>query len=99
MIATVATIPRHVTEFREWAEKEGLPELPELSYNHLMTYVQTCQQRGVVQKTIAHYIADLRKLFVFLISEGSGVDNPAAFVKLRGIKKRIFHNILSSAEL
>lgn len=97
--ATVATILRHVTEFLEWAEKQGLPELPGLSYNHLMTYVQACQQRGVVQKTIAHYIADLRKLFDFLISEGTGVDNPAAFVKLRGIKKRVYHNILSSAEL
>jgi hypothetical protein len=38
--------------------------------------LQACQQRGVAQKTIAHYVSDLRKLFDFLISEGTGTDNP-----------------------
>jgi len=97
--ATVATIVRQTTDFMEWSVQQGLPELSGVSYNDLMTYVQACQGRGVAQKTIAHYIADLRKLFDFLISEGVRVDNPAAFIKLRGIKKRVYHHILSAAEL
>lgn len=97
--ATVATIVRQTTEFISWTERAGLAELPELTYNDLLSYVQVCQQRGVAQKTIAHYVADLRKLFDFLILEGIGKDNPAAFIKLRGIKRRVYHHLLSPDEL
>jgi integrase/recombinase XerD len=97
--ATVATIVRQTTDFIRWSEKQGLPELSGISYNDLMTYVQACQGRGVAQKTISHYVCDLRKLFDFLINEGIGVDNPAAFIKLRGIKKRVYHHLLSVQEL
>ena len=97
--ATVGTILRQTTDFLTWAAEQGLPEPAELSYNDLIGYVQACQQRGVAQKTIAHYVSDLRKLFDFLISEGIGKDNPAAFIKLRGIKRRVYHQILSPQEL
>jgi site-specific recombinase XerD len=70
-----------------------------MSYNDLMAYVQACQQRGVSQKAIAHYITDVRKLFDFLISEKECRENPAAFVKLRGIKRHVYHTILSPPEL
>ncbi len=70
-----------------------------MNYNHLMAYVQTCQKRGVSQKVIAHYIIDVRKLYDFLISEDIGKDNPAAFIRLRGIKRGVYHYILSPQEL
>jgi site-specific recombinase XerD len=97
--ATVATILRQTADFLGWADKENIPEPAEMSYNDLLAYVQACRQRGVSQKTVAHYVSDLRKLFDFLISEGTGTDNPAAFVKLRGIKRRVYHSILSPDEL
>lgn len=97
--ATVATIVRQTADFLAWTDKENIPDLAEISYNDLLAYVQACQQRGVAQKTIAHYVADLRKLFDFLISEGTGTDNPAAFVRLRGIKRRVYHPLLSPEEL
>ena len=97
--ATVGTILRQTTDFLTWAEEQGLPELAGLTYNDLMRYVQACQQRGVAQKTIAHYVSDLRKFFDFLISEGIGKDNPAAFIKLRGIKQGVCHHTLSPEEL
>jgi site-specific recombinase XerD len=96
--ATVGTILRQTTDFLTWAEGQGLPEPGDLTYNDLMRYVQACQQRGVAQKTIAHYVSDLRKFFDFLVSEGMGKDNPAAFIKLRGIKRRVYHQILSPQE-
>ena len=97
--ATVGTILRQTTDFITWADQENIPDPTEISYNDLMGYVQACQKRGVAQKTIAHYVADIRKLFDFLISEGRGKDNPAAFVKLRGIKRRVYHPVLSLQEL
>ncbi|MES1249087.1 MAG: tyrosine-type recombinase/integrase [Chitinophaga rupis] len=97
--ATVETILRQTTDFLAWALQENIPDPTDISYNDLMGYVQACQTRGGSQKTIAHYVIDIRKLFNFLISEGELKDNPAAFVKLRGIKRRVHHRILSPQEL
>lgn len=97
--ATVSTILRQATDFLTWAEKQNIPEPETMSYNDLMAYVQACQQRGVSQKAIAHYLVDIRKLFDFLISEGTSKDNPAAFIKLRGIKRSVRHHLLSGEEL
>jgi site-specific recombinase XerD len=97
--STVDTILRQVTDFLAWADQQKIQEPAEMSYNDLMAYVQACQQRSVSQKVIAHYITDIRKLYDFLISEGMGKDNPAAFIKLRGIKRRVYYRILSPEEL
>jgi site-specific recombinase XerD len=88
--ATVDTIVRQTTDFLAWATQENVPEPSEMNYNDVMGYVQTCQRRGVSQKVIAHYISDVRKLYDFLISEDVGKDNPAAFIKLRGIGPVVF---------
>jgi integrase/recombinase XerD len=97
--ATVGTILRQTTDFLAWVQQENIPDPAEMSYNDVMAYVQSCQQRGVSQKTIAHYVTDIRKLFDFWISEKMCGENPAAFVKLRGIKRHVYHTILSPQEL
>ena len=97
--ATVGTVVRQTTDFLAWVQKEGFPDPGGLSYNDLLKYVQACQQRDVSQKVIAHYMIDVRKLYDFLISEGIAKDNPAAFIKLRGIKRRVYHHLLSPEEL
>ena len=97
--ATIGTVVRQTTDFLAWAQKEGFPDPGGLSYNDLLRYVQACQQRGVSQKVIAHYMIDVRKLYDFLISEDIAKDNPAAFIKLRGIKRRVYHHLLSPQEL
>jgi site-specific recombinase XerD len=97
--ATVGTVVRQATDFLAWATQENIPEPAAMTYNDLMGYVQTCQKRGVSQKVIAHYIIDVRKLYDFFISEDMAKDNPAAFIKLRGIKRSVYHHILSPQEL
>ena len=96
---TVATIVRQATRLLAWAQQENIPEPEAVNYNDLMAYVQACQQRGVSQKAIAHYLVDIRKLYDFWISEGIAKDNPAAFIKLRGIKRSVRHQLLSVDEL
>ena len=96
---TVATIVRQCARLLAWAEKDNIPEPEAMSYNDLMVFVQSCQQRGVSQKAIAHYLVDIRKLYDFWISEGMIRDNPAAFIKLRGIKRSVRHHLLSPEEL
>jgi site-specific recombinase XerD len=97
--ATVNTVARLTADFLEWACQENIPDSSEMGYNDLMAYVKACQDRGVSQKAIAHYVSDVRKLYDFLISEGLASDNPAAFIKLHGIKRRVYHALLSVQEL
>lgn len=96
---TVATILRQATRLLTWAQQENIAEPEGVSYNDLMAYVQACQQRGVSQKAIAHYLVDIRKLYDFWISEGLAKNNPAAFIKLRGIKRSVRHHLLSPEQL
>jgi len=97
--ATVETVVRQIADFLRWGQQENIPDPTEMSYNDLMAYVKSCQERNVSQKAIAHYVSDIRKFYDFLISEDLTEENPAAFVKLRGIKRRIYHTILSPEEL
>lgn len=97
--ATVKTMVEQIVTFIAWTEAENIPEPAQVSYNDVMAYVQSCQARGVSQKTIAHYVSDVRKFYGFLISEGVLKENPAAFIKPRGIKRRVYYTILSLGEL
>jgi integrase/recombinase XerD len=97
--ATVKTMVEQIVTFIAWTEAENIPEPAQVSYNDVMAYVQSCQARGVSQKTIAHYVSDVRKFYGFLISEGMLKENPAAFIKPRGIKRRVYYTILSPDEL
>jgi len=97
--ATVGTIVRQIEDFLKWATQENIPAPGEISYNDVMGYVKSCHGRGVSQKTIAHYVSDVRKFYDFLISEGITTENPAAFVKLRGIKRRVYYHVLSPQAL
>jgi|SRR5579859_858158 len=97
--ATVKTVVEQIVTFLAWVENENIPEPSLVSYNDLMGYVQSCQARGVSQKTIAHYVSDVRKFYAFLISERILKENPASFIKPRGIKRRVYHTILSPDEL
>jgi site-specific recombinase XerD len=97
--ATVKTMLKQAVTFIAWAERENIPDPAAVSYGDLLSYVQSCQGRGVSQKTIAHYISDIRKFYSFLISEGMLKENPAAFITTRGIKRQVYHRILSTSEL
>lgn len=97
--ATIGTVVRQIADFLRWGQQENIPDPTEMSYNDLMAYVKSCQECNVSQKAIAHYVSDIRKFYDFLISEDLTEENPAAFVKLRGIKRRIYHTILSPDEL
>jgi site-specific recombinase XerD len=97
--ATVKTVVEQIVTFLAWVENENIPEPSLVSYNDLMAYIGSCQARGVSQKTIAHYVSDVRKFYAFLISEGMLKENPAAFIKPRGIKRRVYYTILSPDEL
>lgn len=97
--ATTVTTIRIVEYFRTWAETESITELTEICYQDAMMFMQWSSKHGASQKTIANYLNHIRKFYSFLISEGEVKENPVAHIKVQGIKRKIYHDILSTEEL
>ncbi len=96
---TVATIIKAVGYFLLWAGKENINDVAETSHNDIIAYIQHYNLRGTGRKTIAHYILHLRKYFEWLISENEVADNPCYNIKIKGIQRKVLHEILSMEEM
>jgi integrase/recombinase XerD len=97
--ATADTTARTVEYFRGWATGEGINELEEICYQDAMIFIQWSSKHGASQKTIANYLTHIRKFYQFLMSEEIIKENPVAHIKVQGIKRKVFHDILNTEEL
>jgi len=97
--ATTRTTVRIVEYFRQWAATENMFEVEEISYQDAMMFMQWSSKHGASQKTIANYLNHIRKFYSYLISEGAVKENPVAHIKVQGIKRKIYHDILNTEEL
>jgi integrase/recombinase XerD len=97
--STIETIIRAVELFKLWCDKENLNEEAEVTHNDIIAYIQHCNLKGTGKKTIAHYMMHLRKYFDWLISEDEATDNPCSAIKIKGIKRKVLHELLSIEEL
>jgi site-specific recombinase XerD len=96
---TIATVIKAVDYFLWWAEKENIHDITETSHNDIIAYIQHYNIKGTGKKTIAHYIMHLRKYFDWLMSEGEVADNPCSNIKIKGIQRKVLHEILSMEEM
>lgn len=85
--------------FREWATSENIFEIEELSYSDAMGFIKWSSKHGASQKTIANYLNHVRKFYSFLISEEVVKENPVAHIKVQGIKRKVYYDILTTEEL
>ena len=97
--ATVATTVRIVNYFSTWAAAEGITEPEEISYPDVMQFMQWSSKNGASQKTIGNYLNHLKKFYQFLISEELITENPVAHIKVQGIKRKIYYDVLNTEEL
>lgn len=97
--ATVETTVKTVDYFLKWAAKENISEPEEVSYPDAMMFMQWSSKHGASQKTIGNYLTHVRKFYSFLISEGTTKENPVAHIKVQGIKRRVYYDVLNDEEL
>ena len=97
--STVETIIKAIGYFIIWAEKENMTAISETSHNDIIAYIQHCNLKGTGKKTTAHYIMQIRKYFDWLMSEGEVTDNPCSNIKIKGIQRKVLHEILSMEEM
>lgn len=102
---SITSIIVAVNYFIAWYEQENINDIATVTHNDVMAYVQYQNMRGVSKKTVANYIMHTQKYFDFLNSlstcgEGRGeVDNPCSNIKIKGIKRKVLHDILKVEEL
>lgn len=88
-----------VNYFMAWYEQENINDITAVTHNDIMAYVQYQNIRGVSRKTVAHYVMHTQKYFTFLQSENEAADNPCSNIKIKGIKRKVLHDILTAVEL
>jgi site-specific recombinase XerD len=96
---TVITNIRIVEYFRHWAAKENIFELGDISYQDAMMFISWSSKHGASQKTIANYLNHVGKFYNFLLSEKLVTVNPVAHIKVQGIKRKVYYDILNVEEL
>jgi site-specific recombinase XerD len=84
--------------FLQWLVKENI-DIVETSYNDVMAFIQSCNQRGNERQTIQQYVVAIRHYHSHLIYEGDMNDNPASNIEIKGIKRRKLHDTLNVKEL
>jgi len=88
-----------VNYFMAWCEQENINEITEVTHNDVMAYVHYQNIRGVSKKTVAQYVMHTEKYFTFLQSENEATDNPCSNIKIKGIKRKVLHDVLTPDEL
>lgn len=88
-----------VNYFMAWYEQENINDITAVTHNDMMAYVQYQNMRCVSRKTVAHYLMHTQKYFTFLQSENEVTDNPCSNIKIKGIKRKVLHDILKLEEL
>lgn len=84
--------------FTQWLEKENI-DIAASSYNDVMAFIQSCNQRGNERQTIQQYVVAIRHYYSHLIYEGEMNENPASNIEIKGIKRRKLHDTLNVEEL
>jgi site-specific recombinase XerD len=93
---TIAGFVGNVNQFSAWLEKESM-EIENIGYNDMTGYLQSLG--NITQHTKGCYLRGVKQYFNFLIHQGQRTDNPAAFIQLKGIKRKTLYDILSRQEL
>lgn len=96
---TAATTIRATEYFRQWAARENIFELEEISYQDAMMFISWSSKHGASQKTIGNYLNHIGKFYNFLLSEKLVTVNPVAHIKVQGIKRKVYYDILNVEEL
>ena len=82
--------------FLTWCEKENI-EAMNVYYNDITSYLQSLG--NITQHTKGCYLRGIKQYFNYLIQKQERVDNPAAFIELKGQKRKTLYDILTRQEL
>ena len=85
------------TRFAKWCETENI-ELEQVSYNDVMAYVQHLKTSNK-PRTIQLAISQINHYYNYGMSEHRLTENPASNIEIKGVKRKVLHDVLTSEEL
>lgn len=94
---TIETNLYYVAKLQKWS-KTKKTRVENLSYRQLLNFIQHLKTSHK-PKTINCIISNLKHYFNYLVEEGYCTENLIEDLKIRGERKKILHNLLSSDEL
>ncbi|TXD83455.1 tyrosine-type recombinase/integrase [Subsaximicrobium wynnwilliamsii] len=88
---------KDIERYKKWLNKENITEAA-ASYNDITHYIQS--KKGTVKQiTIQTVLASLKQYYNYLQELGFVAENPTVNVQIKGIKRKVLHNILTKQEL
>jgi len=87
-----------IAQYWKWLEKENI-EAEQVTYNDLLLYMKHCQQGGITQKSIQHYMVVVKHYYEHLLREGVIITNPAEDIEVGGVKRKMLYHIFEPHEL
>lgn len=96
--STAAGYVRIVRRFIQWLADENI-EIVHLQYTDLLAYIRHLKSSGLSPRSINNYLAGVRWWLEFQKSSGKIPDNPAIDLQVKGVRKRIPHDLLEEKKL
>ena len=96
--STVQSLTKTVNAFFNWIEPQHI-EAENASYNDILAYINYKKKKGNKPRTLILITNALNHFYRFLQSEHQLNENPASNVQIKGIKRKVLQEILTSEEL
>lgn len=97
-ITTVASYLVEVKKFKIWCKRNHY-ETETIDYKATLKYTKYLTRKGNSKKTVNHKLAILKSYFNYLIKEHYRLDNPAESITIKGVKRKLYYNLLEAEEL
>jgi len=96
-ITSIRRYVRDVNSFLKWLEKENIG-FEQVSYNDILHYIQG-KKKTIKQRTVSTIVNSIKHFYAHLILIEKVDDNPALYVKIKGIKRKELYHVLDKQEL
>lgn len=96
--STIRIYENGIQDFLDWTTKHHYP-LENIRYADLMHYIKHRQKKGQSKVSIRHELLAIRHYFSYLVKVGKIGSNPAQGVYIRGIARRLPHDLVDYDEL
>jgi site-specific recombinase XerD len=98
---SMTTIHGHLSALKylgTWATKENL-KTDQLSYTELLSFTKYCQSKGAEKITVNKYLLSIKHYFNHLIEQGKATENPAQYLKIKGVARNKLYDTFTPLEL
>jgi len=88
----------HVNRFKGWCISQNI-NLEEISYNHILQFIDSERNRGILNQSIIREINSIRIYFDYLLETGNIQQNIIRRIKIRNTGKKVIPETLSTEQL